>query len=106
MKRTQRITERSHLACVRPGKIVVVTCPEVTDPERTAKIRDRLERDELTFELGVETAEAGITFLYWPYRCLSAKEFRRGYMSAVTIEERPDLKISEDGFTIISTKIN
>jgi hypothetical protein len=52
-----------------------------TDPEQ-ARILERLEVDELTFELGVETAEAGISFDYRPPRCLRAKEFKRGYISA------------------------
>jgi hypothetical protein len=79
-----------------------------TDPEQV-RILERLEEDELTFELGVETAEAGISFLYWPPRCLRAKEFKRGYrlagIATGMIVQCDDLTVSEDG-RIINKNIN
>jgi hypothetical protein len=63
-------------------------------------IRARLETEELTFELGAETAKAGISFLYWPCRCLTAAEFKRGYritgLATGFIEERTDLTVIVD----------
>ena len=70
-----------------------------------ARMLDRLEEEELTYELGVEAAEAGIHFDEWPYRCLRAKDFRRGFMSAVTLVAHPELTVSKDG-SITNTKIN
>lgn len=89
----------------KPIRVVAVTVPAVTDPKEKARILDCLEGDELTYELGVEAAEAGIHFAEWPYRCLRAKEFRRGWRSAVTLTVRDDLMVTEDN-TIISKNIN
>jgi hypothetical protein len=89
----------------RISKIVSVVNRAVTDPEEKARLLECLETDELTFDLGVETVEAGISFLEWPYRCLSAKEFKRGFRSAATLVEHPNLEIREDG-EIIDKRIN
>jgi hypothetical protein len=87
-------------------KILIVTVPEVTDPERKARILKQLHgRAALTYELGVAAAEAGIHFDEWSHRCLKAWEFRRGWKSAVVATERPDLTVSED-FEIINKATN
>ena len=69
------------------------------------RILERLEIDDLTFELGVETAEAGIGFDYMPYRCLTAREFKKGFISASNVVVRDDLTTSSDG-RIIRKNIN
>jgi hypothetical protein len=89
----------------KPARILGIIYRETTDPKEKARILDRLEEDKLTYALGVETAEAGIRFHEWPYRCVRAKEFRRGFMSALTLVAHPELTMSEDG-RIINTKIN
>ena len=86
-------------------KIRLFTVPEVTDPEMKARMLKRLKGAALTYELGVATAEAGIHFYEMPYRCIGAKEFRRGYSSAVTYIDSDDLMMSEDG-KIINKAIN
>jgi hypothetical protein len=82
-------------------RVFVLINRKGTDPEEKARLLRRLEEDELTFELGVETAEAGISFQEWPYRCLSAEEFRRGVFSAAVV--RDDLTISKDGVLTYKT---
>jgi hypothetical protein len=47
-------------------RVVSVTVPEVTDPKLKSRLLNCLETDELTFDLGVETAEAGITLMNGP----------------------------------------
>jgi hypothetical protein len=89
----------------KPLRVLGVINREATDPKEKARILDRLDGGELTYELGVETAEAGISFTEWPYRCLRAKEFRRGFLSTVTLVARDDLTASKDG-TIINKTIN
>jgi hypothetical protein len=89
----------------KPARVLVIINQETTDPKEKARILERLEGDELTYELGVETAEAGISFLEWQPRCLRAKEFRRGFMSAVTTVAMDHLTVSKDG-TIIDKAIN
>ena len=56
----------------------------------TNVLRARLETDELTFELGVKAAEAGIAFVSgeMPDRCLDAKEFHVGWLSVGPSEEQ------------------
>ena len=71
-----------------------------TDEKIKKQILARLEEDELTYELGIETGEAGISFSEWPYRCLRAKDFKRGFMSATTVVVRPDLTMSKDGVIV------
>jgi hypothetical protein len=87
------------------AKVFAVINRKVTDPEEKARILARLAEDELTFELGVETAETGISFLEWPYRCLSAKDFKRGFRSAATLVAMDNLTISAGG-TLIDKTIN
>ena len=86
-------------------KVRSITVPEVTDPDRKAKILKRLHDATLTYELGVATAEAGIHFDEWPFRCLQAKEFKRGHRIAATIKDHDDLLLTEDG-RIINKAIN
>ena len=93
-----------HLKEKPARRVLGIIYREVADPGLKARILVRLEEDELTYELGVETAEAGIHFDEWPYRCLRAKDFRRGFMSAVTLVAHPELTISKDGS--INTKVN
>ncbi len=87
---------------VRESKVLSIVTPKVTDQKLKARILKQLHGDTaLTYELGVETAKAGIRFTEWSYRCISAQEFRRGYMSVVTTVVRDDLTVSEDRTTII-----
>jgi hypothetical protein len=46
----------------KPVWVLGVINREATDPKEKARILDRLEGGELTYELGVETAEAGISY--------------------------------------------
>jgi hypothetical protein len=98
---------RRHRQPQRPSKVLIYTLPKDTDPKMRARIlkRLRLERTALTYALGVAVAEAGIRFDEWPYRAIGAKEFRRGYLSTVTMVEAPHLTVSEDG-ELINKEIN
>jgi hypothetical protein len=87
------------------SKVRIIINRKDVDPEQKARVLARLEEEKLTFDRGVETAEAGIAFTEWPYRCPRAKEFRAGYFSAVTIVDRDDLIMTEDG-AIINEPIN
>jgi hypothetical protein len=101
-----------HAATVRGGDAMSDKAPKVVviklkkPSGNFESVRARLETDDLTYELGVETAEAGVSFDYWPYRCIRATEFKRGFMSAATVVEIPGLTVDVENGRFINTKIN